>query len=43
MLQHGIMVRDLTALPGAGPGLFRIAARSRADNNRLIEAARGYR
>jgi threonine-phosphate decarboxylase len=43
MLQHGIMVRDLTALPGAGPGLFRIAARSRADNDRLIEAARAYR
>ncbi len=43
MLQHGIMVRDLAALPGAGPGLFRIAARSRADNDRLIEAARAFR
>ncbi len=43
MLQHGIMVRDLAALPGAGPGLYRIAARSRADNDRLIEAARAYR
>jgi threonine-phosphate decarboxylase len=43
LLQHGIMVRDLASLPGAGPGLFRIAVRSRADNDRLIEAARTYR
>lgn len=42
MLRHGIMVRDLAALPGAGPGLFRIAVRSRADNDRLLEAARSY-
>ena len=37
------MVRDLAALPGAGPGLFRIAVRSRADNDRLLDAAREYR
>jgi threonine-phosphate decarboxylase len=43
MLERGIVVRDLAALPGAGPGLFRIGARSRPDNDRLLEAARAYR
>jgi threonine-phosphate decarboxylase len=41
--EQGIVVRDLAALPGAGPGLYRIGVRSRFDNNRLIEAARSYR
>jgi threonine-phosphate decarboxylase len=42
MGQHGIAVRDLSALPGAGPGLYRVGVRSRADNDRLLEAARTY-
>jgi threonine-phosphate decarboxylase len=42
MLERGIAVRDLTALPGAGPGLFRIGLRGRADNDRLLEAARAW-
>ena len=40
---QGLVVRDLAALPGAGPGLYRAAVRSRADNDRLLEAARSYR
>ncbi len=43
LLQRGIVIRDLAALPGAGPGLFRIAVRSRADNDRLLDAARDCR
>jgi threonine-phosphate decarboxylase len=43
MRECGIVVRDLAALPGAGPGLYRIAVRSRPDNIRLLEAARSYR
>jgi threonine-phosphate decarboxylase len=40
---QGLLVRDLAALPGAGPGLYRAGVRSRADNGRLLEAARSYR
>ena len=43
LLERGIMVRDLAALPGAGPGLFRIGLRLRADNDRLLQALREYR
>jgi threonine-phosphate decarboxylase len=43
MREHGIVVRDLATLPGAGPGLYRIGLRSRAENDRLLEAARMYR
>ncbi|HEY2106786.1 MAG TPA: aminotransferase class I/II-fold pyridoxal phosphate-dependent enzyme, partial [Candidatus Binataceae bacterium] len=39
----GIVVRDLAALPGAGPGLYRAAVRAPADNDRLLDAARSYR
>jgi len=42
MLEHRIAVRDLSALPGAVPGWFRIAVRGRTDNDRLLEAARAY-
>ncbi len=42
MLEHRIAVRDLSALPGAAPGWFRIAVRGRSDNDRLLEAARTY-
>ena len=43
LCQRGIVVRDLSALPGAGPGLYRAAVRLRADNDRLLHAARCYR
>jgi threonine-phosphate decarboxylase len=43
MRECGIAVRDLTTLPGAGPGFYRIAVRSRPDNIRLLEAARSHR
>ena len=39
MLANRIMVRDLSALPGCGPGLYRIAIRSRAENDKLLDAA----
>jgi threonine-phosphate decarboxylase len=42
MVERGILVRDLAALPGAGPGLFRIGVRLRADNDHLIEAINAY-
>jgi threonine-phosphate decarboxylase len=40
--ESGIVVRDLTMLPGAGPGLYRIGVRSRPDNDRLIEALASF-
>lgn len=39
MLNEGIAIRDLAAMPGAGAGLYRIGIRLRADNERLISAA----
>ncbi len=39
MLNDGIAIRDLAAMPGAGAGLYRIGIRLRADNERLIGAA----
>jgi threonine-phosphate decarboxylase len=42
MQARGIAVRDLAALPGAGPGFYRVAVRSRPDNLRLLEAARSW-
>jgi threonine-phosphate decarboxylase len=42
MLRRMIAVRDLSSLPGCGPGLYRIGVRSRADNERIVEAARAY-
>jgi threonine-phosphate decarboxylase len=41
--ERGIAVRDLAALPGAGPGLYRIGVRARPDNERLLAALRSYR
>jgi threonine-phosphate decarboxylase len=41
--ERNIVVRDLAELPGAGPGLYRVGARARADNDRLLEAVRDYR
>jgi threonine-phosphate decarboxylase len=42
MLEKGIAVRDLTTLPGCSSGFYRVAVRKRADNDRLIAAARTY-
>jgi threonine-phosphate decarboxylase len=42
MLKHRIVVRDLRAMPGCKPGLYRVAVRMRDDNDRLLAAARAY-
>jgi threonine-phosphate decarboxylase len=42
MLKHRIAVRDLRAMPGCKPGLYRVAVRMRDDNDRLLAAARAY-
>lgn len=42
MLNQGIAIRDLSGLPGCGPGLYRIGVRSRSDNDRLVAAAADY-
>ena len=42
ILTHGMTVRDLRALPGCGPGMYRIAVRLREDNERLIASAGLY-
>jgi threonine-phosphate decarboxylase len=39
MRASGIAIRDLSALPGCGASFYRIAARLRADNRKLVEAA----
>jgi threonine-phosphate decarboxylase len=40
MAKHEIAIRDLSQLPGCGPGMYRIAVRSHQDNERLVAAAR---
>jgi threonine-phosphate decarboxylase len=42
LLEHGIMVRDLRALPGCRAGLYRIGIRSKSDNDRFLQAARAW-
>jgi len=42
LLRRAIAVRDLRSLPGCAPGLYRAGVRSRADNERLVIAAREY-
>jgi threonine-phosphate decarboxylase len=42
MLNNGIAVRDLRAMPGCSAGLYRVAIRLRDDNNRLLAASRAY-
>ncbi len=42
MLARGIAIRNLAALPGCDPHLYRIGLRIHAENLRLIEAAREY-
>jgi threonine-phosphate decarboxylase len=39
---RGIVVRDLSMLPGCGSGFYRFGIRTRQDNVNLIEAARDY-
>jgi threonine-phosphate decarboxylase len=43
LIDRGIAIRDLARLPGCRSGLYRIAVRLRPDNERLIEAAHGWR
>jgi threonine-phosphate decarboxylase len=40
MAKHRIAIRDLSQLPGCGPGMYRIAVRAHSDNERLVAAAR---
>ena len=42
MLHRGIALRDLSNLPGCGPGLYRIAVRTRAENERLLSELSAY-
>jgi threonine-phosphate decarboxylase len=41
-LGQGIAVRDLSTLPGCGPGFYRIGLRSRQDNERFVSVAAAY-
>jgi threonine-phosphate decarboxylase len=43
MEERRVRVRDLRVLAGCGPGFYRIGLRLRADNTRLIVAARAWR
>jgi threonine-phosphate decarboxylase len=38
----GIIVRDLSTLPGCGPGFYRFGIRTAQDNDKLIAAAANY-
>lgn len=42
MLEHGIGIRDLRALPGCRVGLYRMGIRSKSDNDRFLRAARAW-
>lgn len=42
LMSQGIAIRDLSELPGCGPGFYRIGVRSRSDNDRLVMAAADY-
>lgn len=42
LLRRGIAIRDLSNLPGCGPGLYRIAVRARAENGRLLSELSAY-
>lgn len=43
MLERKIAVRDLATMPGCSAGHYRIAVRTRPDNERLVAAARDWR
>jgi histidinol-phosphate/aromatic aminotransferase/cobyric acid decarboxylase-like protein len=42
LLDQGVAIRDLSGLPGCGPGFYRIGLRSRPDNARLVLSASKY-
>ena len=42
LLEQGIRVRDLRALPGCRVGLYRIGIRSKSDNDRFLQATRAW-
>lgn len=42
MLERGLILRDLSALPGCGAGMYRIGIRTPDDNHRLIRAAHEF-
>ncbi len=42
LLDRGVAIRDLSGLPGCGPGFYRIGLRSRPDNARLVLSASKY-
>jgi threonine-phosphate decarboxylase len=42
MTTRGLTIRDLSALPGCGPGMYRIGVRLRSDNERMVAAAANY-
>ncbi len=42
MLEHGIGIRDLRALPGCRVGLYRMGIRSKSDNDHFLRAARAW-
>ncbi|MBV8054803.1 MAG: pyridoxal phosphate-dependent class II aminotransferase [Deltaproteobacteria bacterium] len=42
LMGKGIAIRDLSRLPGCGPGFYRVGVRSRPDNDRLVMAAADY-
>lgn len=43
LLHRGILIRDLSDMPGAGPGYYRVAVRDRESNERLAAAIREIR
>ena len=42
MLERGLVIRDLSALPGCAAGMYRIGIRTPDDNDRLIRAAHEF-
>jgi threonine-phosphate decarboxylase len=41
-LSQGLAIRDLSSLPGCGPGFYRIGVRSRPENVRFVAVAGAY-
>jgi len=42
LLEHGVGIRDLRALPGCRVGLYRIGIRSKSDNDHFLRAAHAW-
>ncbi len=40
LLEHKILVRDCSTIPGLGPGFYRLAPRTRGDNEKLVGVMR---